>query len=296
MRIALWIVSVPVILAVGLAGTIYVQGRQIQASPAQYVAMGSSFASVVTTNSDAPEAAWIVNRAPDSPWFCQRSSDNYAHQLARLRNLALVDVSCGGAETQHVLMGGQMLQPAQLDALRPETELVTLTIGGNDVHFIGNLSAYGCSLRTDFVWKLISAITRCKTASTAEVEDELKALPGRFDRIAAEVHRRSPGARLVLLNYQTVLPPTGTCARLGLTEGQAEQMRKVASTFAEVVRGAAARNGAILFDAAAATAGHDVCSSDPWITDQRAHVPLHTTLQGMKAIAQGLNQLLASRW
>lgn len=294
MRIALWFISILVVLFAGLVGAIYIDGHRTQPSPAQYVAMGSSFASVVTTNSDTPGTPWIVDRVPGSPWLCSRSSDNYAHQLARLQGVALVDVSCGGAETKHILQGGQMFQPPQLDALRPETELVTVTIGGNDVRFIGDLSAFGCALRDGLVWKLVNAITGCKTTPPAEVEDRLRALPARFDRIAAEVHQRSPKARLVLLTYQTVLPPAGTCARLGLTEAQADQMRKVADAFAGVVRDAAARNGAILFDAAGATAGHDVCSSEPWITDQRAHVPLHTTLQGMTAIAQGLAQLLSS--
>jgi hypothetical protein len=89
-----------------------------------------------------------------------------------------------------------------------------------------------------------------------------------------------------------VLPPTGTCERLGLSEAQADQMRAVAAAMAEATRGAAARGGALLFDAATATAGHDVCAADPWMTDQAASIPLHTSLDGMTAIAQGLNQML----
>lgn len=279
-----WTVGVFVALAVALTGWIYVAGRPSQPSPARYVAMGSSYAS----------GPGITERAPDSPLFCARSRDNYAHQLARLRGLALADVTCGGATTQHVLHGGQLMQPAQLDALRPETELVTLTIAGNDIAFVGNLMMHGCHLHTQWYLKAIQAVVGCGGLPAADVQARLNALPERFDRIASEVHRRSPHARLVLLNYQTVLPATGTCARLGLTDAQADEMRAVAAKLAEVTRSAAERNGATLFDAAAVTAGHDVCSAEPWMTDQQAMTPLHPNLAGMTAVAQGLDRMLTA--
>lgn len=271
------------LLVAGLTAWVYHAGRPSQPSPAQYVAMGSSYAS----------GPGITERAPDSPVFCGRSKDNYAHQLARLRGLTLVDVTCGGAQTKHILDGKQFLQPAQLDALRPETTLVTLTIGGNDIAYAANLMAYGCALHHQWYLKIVQALFGCWSMPDAEVAAKLKTLPARFDRIAQEVHRRSPHARLVMLTYQTVLPATGTCPRLGMTDAQADHMRATATALADVTRAAAERNGAVLFDAAAVTAAHDVCAADPWMSDQQAIVPLHTTLAGMTAIARGLDEALA---
>ncbi len=103
---------------------------------AHYVAMGSSFAAGpgITASADQP------------PNRCTRSADNYAHQLARRRGLTLTDVSCGGATTAH-LLGPWGELPPQLDALRPETRLVTVTIGGNDVGYIGGLIRASCLSR-----------------------------------------------------------------------------------------------------------------------------------------------------
>jgi len=282
LRTTLWGIGILAALLAVLGGTLYLQGRPAQATPAQYVAMGSSYAA----------GPGITGRAADSPWFCARSADNYAHQLARLRKLSLVDVSCSGAQTGNVLSRGQLLQPAQLEALRPETGLVTLTIGGNDIEYARSLMSYGCGQRSRWIWKVADRLGGCKPAPQARVEAGLKTLPQRFDRIAAEVRRRSPQARLVLLTYQTVLPPAGSCAALGMSPAQAGQMRALAASLADLTRQAAARNGALLFDAAAATAGHDVCAAEPWMLGQGAPVPMHPNLAGMTALAQGLNRML----
>jgi hypothetical protein len=68
--------------------------------------MGSSFAAGpgITTGADA------------TPSRCSRSRDNYANQLARKRGLDLVDVSCSGATTAHVLGSWNELAP-QIDSV-----------------------------------------------------------------------------------------------------------------------------------------------------------------------------------
>lgn len=246
--------------------------------------MGSSFAS----------GPAITVPAAESPWYCARSNDNYAHQLARLRKLSLVDVSCGGATTHHLLEGGQLLQPAQLDAVTAETALVTVTIGGNDIGYLGNIMALGCDEATPWYIRKLGA---CRIRSVEEMEQALKGLLSRQTAIVREVRRRAPDARVILVNYQTVLPDSGTCARLGLAEEEVAQMRGIAGKLAEITQAAADASGALLMDAAQLTHGHDVCALDPWINgmhppDGLLGAPLHPTLEGMAAVAQGLNVLL----
>ena len=276
----------------GLGFLLYADGRKSAPGPAQYVAIGSSYASIVTSTTDRPGAQWLEDRDPNSPWLCARSRNNYAHQLARMRGLSLVDVSCAGATTRHVLRGGQYLLAAQLEALHPQTRLVTVTSGGNDIGYVGSMTASGCHLRTHLFAKLLQAAFGCRSMPSDERRAALHALPMQFDAIAAQVRRRSPQARLVFLSYQSVLPASGTCPRLGMTVEQAERMRHVATALATAVRDAASRNRALFFDAGAATAGHDVCSSQPWMSDQIAPMPLHPNLDGMRAIAVGLDRLL----
>ncbi|WP_206363067.1 SGNH/GDSL hydrolase family protein [Stenotrophobium rhamnosiphilum] len=246
--------------------------------------MGSSFAA----------GPAITQAAENSPWFCARSQDNYAHQLASLRGLSLVDVSCGGATTKGILGGGLLMLPAQIDAVTTETELVTVTIGGNDIGYTANIMAMGCD---DSAPWYVRAIGGCKTRSTQEME---QALPKLFEHLVAiidEVHRRAPKAQVVLLNYQTILPQKGTCERLGLSEAQVAQMHSIAEKLAAVTYAAAEGHGALLMDAKHLTQGHDVCASDPWINGMHPRkglmgAPIHPTHTSMTAVAQGLNALL----
>ena len=127
--VLLLLVSVLVILFTGLAVLIY-QGRRPPEGEPQFVALGSSFAAGIG----------LGPRLPGSPHACMKTINGYPQQLARLLGLSLVDVSFSGASTRHILRGKQYFQPPQLDALTSNTELVTLTIGGNDVDYVRDLS------------------------------------------------------------------------------------------------------------------------------------------------------------
>ncbi len=60
---------------------------------------------------------------------------------AELLGLDLVDVTYSGATTAHVLRDRQRGAPPQIDALDGSEELVTVTIGGNDVGYVPLLFA-----------------------------------------------------------------------------------------------------------------------------------------------------------
>ncbi len=282
-RGACWFLVVVVTLLFAVVAHVYLEGRPPHGR-AQYVAMGSSFAS----------GPAISQPAADSPWFCSRSQDNYAHQLARLRGLSLVDVTCGGATTRHILDGGQLLQPAQMDAITPETELVTITIGGNDIGYLGNIMALGCDDSTPW---FVRAMGACRVRSVEEMEQALREMPLRQAAIIEEARRRAPQATIVLLNYQTVLPPTGTCDRLGIGEGDVAEMRDIAEKLAVATQAVAEAHGALFMNARSLTEDHHVCAPAPWMNGMHPPggllgAPLHPTLDGMTAVARGLDALL----
>jgi lysophospholipase L1-like esterase len=89
------------------------------------VALGSSFAA----------GPGLPPRAPGSPRRAGRSTGNYAHRIARALDLDLHDVTFSGATTGDILSPSAAGQPAQLDAVTPDTALVTITAGENDVGF-----------------------------------------------------------------------------------------------------------------------------------------------------------------
>jgi len=253
----------------------YAQPAGPPAAGARYVAMGSSFA-----------AGPGITRPADEPATrCARSADNYAHQLARRRRLTLVDVSCSGATTEHLLGPWNELKP-QLDAVDADTRLVTVTIGGNDVRFTAGLGAAAC--------QTAGSQTRCADLPAPPTEAEWAGLETRLGQIAAEVHRRAPAARLVFVDYTTVLPPTGTCPALSLTAAQAEASRRINSRVVAVTAEAARKAGDELVTASALTAAHDACSAEPWANGYppAKGAAFHPRLEAHAAIAEALDRMI----
>jgi len=122
-------------LAIALAGCAAGPAPDVAplAAKARYVAMGSSFAA----------GSGFGPIKPGTPQRCGRSTENYAAVLAAQLDLALIDVACGGSTTVHVLGPWNELPP-QIDAVTAETALVTITIGGNDIGYVGYLLGQSC--------------------------------------------------------------------------------------------------------------------------------------------------------
>lgn len=258
----------------------------------RYVAMGSSFAAGpgVTVSADTP-----ANR-------CTRSADNYARQLARLRRLDLTDVSCGGATTAHLLGPWNELAP-QLDALTPDTALVTVTIGGNDISYVGYLFRESCNAAADRP-DLAKASAMCKAMAgrqppaAAPSEATWSKLADDLHRIAVEVHRRAPQARLIFVDYVTLLPAGAACAQVPLSPQAMVTARGMADRLARLTAEIAHRNGAEVLDASAMSHTHDACATQPWANGFVARpgvdpfTPYHPNLAGMTAIAAALDRKL----
>lgn len=255
------------------------QERTILAG-AGYVAMGSSFAA----------GPGILPPAISKPVLCARSLNNYAQQLAQRRGLVLTDVSCSGATTSGVLAGWASLPP-QIDALTPETRLVTITIGGNDVGYIGGLMAASCQQA-----KSVDN-ARCPKIGTPG-EERWTALEAALRRIADEVRQRSPKARLIWVDYPVVLPERGQCRVTPLTMEQANAARAVAKRLAALTARVARETESSLLTASRLSVGHDACAREPWMNGFPVpgagpiSVPYHPTLPGMTAIASALDRML----
>src|SRR3954447_20518930 len=87
----------------------------VAASTVDYVALGDSYAAGVGT--------------PGMTGFCQRSPQGYPQLWAdRHQPRSFHNAACGGATTETLLAG-------QLSALDADTDLVSVSIGGNDAGF-----------------------------------------------------------------------------------------------------------------------------------------------------------------
>ncbi|HVY89367.1 MAG TPA: SGNH/GDSL hydrolase family protein [Hyphomonadaceae bacterium] len=251
---------------------------------ARYVAMGSSYAA----------GPGIEPYADASPGPCFRSTLNYAHQLAQRKGLALTDAGCSGATTYH-LDGPRGAIPPQLDAVDAQTRLVTITIGGNDVNFVGRLGAGSCIGLAEQTGDPSASCARIPPVPT---EQDYATLAARMDKIAKDVRRRAPLARLIFIDYPLVLPASGLCPAIPLSQTEADIDREIARRLAAITAKAAADNGADLVRASKISEGHDACAANAWMNGYpRPGAPVagtnyHPNAKGMTAIADALENLL----
>lgn len=98
----------------------------------EYVAMGDSF------SSGEGNSPFLYGSDVNGGNQCHRSSDAYPIQLENNSSLNLdltAFVACSGAVMSDITNTGQYGEPAQADALSTSTDVVTVSIGGNDVQF-----------------------------------------------------------------------------------------------------------------------------------------------------------------
>lgn len=246
---------------------------------ARYVSMGSSYAA-------GPGTGEIK---PGTPARCGRSQANYATLLAQRLHLDLVDATCGGATTAHILGPWNEL-PAQLDAVSPETRLVTITIGGNDVNFVRNLYGAECA------GKAVTAEARARcTPSRLPGEADWAKLAANLRAIVRQIRAKAPAARVIFVDYQTVVPRGRTCPAVPFDTAGLTTMRGQAARLAAVTAMAARGEGAEVLHAGALSRNHSPCDAQPWMVGSPGTAPgtpYHPNAAGMRALADALARKL----
>lgn len=247
----------------------------------RYVALGSSMA--------AGPGIWP--RAAGAPFGSGRSARNYAHLVAERLNLDLTDVTFSGATTGHVLAERQRTAPPQIDALDGSEELVTITIGGNDVGYVPLLMAAALvsQVRPARLLPPIAALLDpdAREQALGQVGDSLRA-------VGTTVRRRSPRARVVFVDYLTLLPPAGVPAR-PLSAVDADLGRHVGACLEELTAAAARATGCELVRAGQASRDHHGWSAEPWAVGAGwplpwRPAPFHPNAAGMRVVADLIAQ------
>ncbi len=122
---------------------------------------------------------------------CWRSNNSYGEQVAaRLRAEgrlgSFTNASCSGAATADMSVPFKD-RPAQLDALKPDTTLVLLTVGTNDIDY----ASFGSTC----------VLSDCTGAATEAILAKLPRMGSNVTALLAEIDRRSPDARIVVVGY-----------------------------------------------------------------------------------------------
>ena len=253
-----------------------------------YVALGDSFVS-------AP--LWPTT---DMSTGCLRSSSNYPNQVVdELDDYDLVDVSCSGATSTSMIgvqITGDTQQLPQFDSLTPETDLVTLGIGGNDFNLFSNLM-FTCLQAA----KQDPQGSPCQDANTAGGRDKLlesaRKIEDRVEAITLGIQDRSPDARVIVVNYPQFVPARGTCPDLlPLATGDYPYALSINKALSDAVTAGGKAAGAEVIDAYTASKGHDICSDEPWVngieTQSNAALALHPFLAEQTAVADLILEIL----
>jgi lysophospholipase L1-like esterase len=239
----------------------------------RYVALGSSMAA----------GPGIRPSAAGAPFGSGRSARNYAHLVAERRNLDLVDVTFSGATTAHVLADRQRSAAPQIEALDGSEELVTITIGGNDVGYVPLLMAASLPALA----RKLPALRELFDRSARE--QALDGVGEALREVGAAVKQRSPRARVLFVDYLTLLPPKGDAAA-PLSSEHADLGRLVCARLEEATATAAQATGCELVRAGSASRDHHGWSAEPWAVAAGLPwpwrpAPFHPNAAGMRAVA-----------
>lgn len=260
-----------------------IQGQREPEGQPRYVALGSSFAA----------GAGLGPLQKGSPVLCARSVGGYPQKLALLLDTPIVDMTCGGAVTDNLLTGGQFFQGPQIRAIMPDTELVTITVGGNDIGYVGDLSMLAARHDHSFFGWLVRRLWKGPKPVS---ERGFEALGTELSATLTAIRAKAPDATIVVATYPTLLPASGTCDRLGLTAEEVALMREVGDRLADTTIASARQSGATVVDMHRLGAAHNACSDAPWVHGwkEAGPAPFHPTSAGAEAVARSIQDALTA--
>ncbi len=280
-------VAVAVSIVATLVGTLGALGPRASASvlagDRHYVALGDSRAAGPTIYSQTVADG------------CGRTSDGYPNLIAAaLTPESFTDVTCSGATTADVVDREQITNPpmrrrvpVQVSSLRPDTTLVTLSIGGNDLRWRALITPCFATAPSQDRW------CRRDVGLRSMAESRFVTLAAATDHVLQVIRRHAPIARIVVVGHGGYFGLRGCGPDARLSPGDSVFVRSFFDRFDDVLAGSALRNNSVYVDVAAVADGHDACApaSERWFTGsvRRGPTPAnHPTPAGSAAMARSV--------
>jgi hypothetical protein len=252
---------------------------------ATYVSLGDSYVS----------GPLIPNQSLD-PLGCLRSSADYPADTAAALGLSLTDISCSGATTsnmnnpQNVTPGPP--NPPQLSVVTSGTQVVSLSIGGNDIGFVSILE--NCLAYTPAGPTPVGQT--CQSYYDPNGDDKLgasiEALEPVIAGIIQQIHTQAPSAKVFVVGYPDILPKKGACwPSMPIQTSDALYLNSKEIQLDGVLKTAATENKAIFVNTYNASEGHNACEpeSKRWIEPvipASSAAPVHPNAAGMAGEAK----------
>ncbi|MFC8291963.1 SGNH/GDSL hydrolase family protein [Streptomyces sp. NPDC057242] len=220
------------VLALTGAGT----AQAAETAALDYVALGDSYSSGVGAGS-----------YDGASGDCKRSTKAYPVLWKNVNApSSFAFTACSGARTGDVTAN-------QLGPLSTATDLVSITIGGNDAGFADVMTT--CVLQSES-----TCVNRVNQAK-AYVDSTL---PGKLDSVYDAIRSKAPNARVVVLGYPRFYQLNGTCVA-GLSEGERRAINGASDHLNAAVAKRAADHGYTFASVVSAFTGHEICSGSAWL-------------------------------
>lgn len=239
------------VAAAGVVATSLTSGPSaVAAPPSVYVAMGDSYA-----------AGPLILPMTD-PFVCVRSALNYAHLLAQqLGVTTLRDVTCSSATTKDFSnpQPGNVTgtAPPQYNALGPDTTLVTVGIGGNDVGLVG--LAESCI--NVFPAPIGKSCAAKYTAGGVDVYSQrIQAFAPTYGAVIDHIHQLAPNAKVLMVGYPTAIRNGGCFPYQPLLGPDATYIQAKIDELNSVMAQQSAAHNATYVNIRTSSIGHDACA------------------------------------
>lgn len=243
--------------------------------------LGSSFAA-------GPGIEPVADRA------ARRSTRNYPHMLAARLGAELTDLTISGATTATIIDTRQRLLnhvfPPQIQGLPADADLVTITAGGNDLKYAGSMIRFALAGRLSRrpLTRPLGAVFGRGGVPRPEAADLDRAAHG-LVRIVNAVHSTAAGARVLLVDYVTVIgPATEPGPGAPFDRATLDALRRLGDNVTQVFAIAAEQSDAELVRVSETSRDHALGSAQPWVTGLPARrsktAPFHPNAAGMQGI------------
>ncbi|KAJ5777355.1 hypothetical protein N7520_000601 [Penicillium odoratum] len=240
------------------------------------------------------------------PFSAKRSGQNYPHLLAKELDADLTDLSVSGATLLNITREPQTPAfsndtfPPQISSVPEDADIITVTAGGNDIGYIGNMIqdaesattlGWAASTLVQGVRSFKSIFSQPSTQINGPLSPE--ELPERLGDTLDKLHERAPRARIYLVEYLAVLGPC-TKPHVDITFDQEtiDHHSQVANALQQAYAVAVATRSdwCERVPIHECSLEHALGSQEPWVNGFshsliREGAVLHPNLNGMKAVA-----------
>lgn len=264
---ALAITAVPVLVA-GPAGS---------APPpaATYDALGDSYAS----------GAGVLPYSTETfPWEgtknCERSTQAPARLVDGRKKIELDDfAACGGARSADIAN--------QVSVLDGGTDLVTVSIGGNDIFWSQSVTA--C---------IVYSQAMCEGALARSISAVRNTLPSLLETAYDSIRTGAPNAHVVVTGYARLFSPEygDYVTPLGVvTTAEQQSLNGGADLLNATIADLAADHGFEFVDVTKRFDGHGVNAPEPWIGGLTSPAAFHPNLAGYSTYAAAITAAVNPR-